>query len=234
MENQYWIKKPVTLLHTNTGNRMKSSEKTLEKLDQVLSCHNSGLPRKKHWNSQALVSKAILPEKPMFYIKKAFLNLPKAIELVNTTPEKYSKKVFPCCWYLKHKVFEYWIKQTGDHENDVFISGIRRGDGFQRRMFLLRMRRKGTHFLKHKRINAWYYYPLRDVFVSEIDSYFKDNLEWLELTSSGCRVCPILVLFEIKSAGDRYNRSLKVWENLQKKNKPELQSGNSNFPSGKE
>ena len=153
----------------------------------------------------------------MFYIKKAFLNIPKAREILKKTPDKYSKKIFPCCYYLKHKIFYDWIKANrSKHVNgkSVFISSIRSGESLYRMRFLLKLKKAKTHFWLIKRLNVWYYYPLRDIGVAEVRKHLLQGKSFMETKHSGCKICPILVLFNIESEGERYERSLRVYNNF--------------------
>jgi 3'-phosphoadenosine 5'-phosphosulfate sulfotransferase (PAPS reductase)/FAD synthetase len=123
----------------------------------------------------------ITPGKDINYkklLKKAFLNLPKAYELKRRG--RYAKKVFGCCYYIKHKAF---LKDPLFQEDKtVVISGIKAGDGTQRALWLSDLREgkrdlgtgeknnyyylkegkaKPTFFHKHKS-GQLYCYPFRD------------------------------------------------------------------------
>lgn len=217
MEFQYWLTKPVTILFTDTGNETTSALITLEKLDQAIKAHNSELPPSKKWSYLILATKAILPKKPVFYIKKAFMKIPKAKKILLETPDKYSKKIFPCCYYLKHRVFDLWIRENGfqdDPYKGVFASCIRPGESLYRRRWLKDLRDLKKHFWFIQRSKVWYYYPLRDIMVKEVNKHFQQGMEFMDTKHSGCQICPILVLFNIKSEGKRYYQSLRVYENL--------------------
>ncbi len=56
-------------------------------------------------------------------LKESFMKLPQAFELKKR--KKYSKRIFPCCYHIKHKHF-YKDKRFKE-ENSVVISGIKRG-----------------------------------------------------------------------------------------------------------
>lgn len=217
MEFQYWITKPVTILFTDTGNETTSALITLEKLYQAVTAHNLELPPSKKWSHLCLATKAILPKKPVFYIKKAFMKIPKAKQILLETPDRYSKKIFPCCYYLKHRVFDLWIRENGfqsDPYKGVFASCIRPGESLYRRRWLKTLRDKKLHFWFIRRSKVWYYYPLRDIMVRDVNELFLQSKKFLDTKHSGCQICPILVLFNIKSEGKRYSRSLRVYENM--------------------
>lgn len=209
-----WIKRPVILLHTNTGNRLKSAKITLDSLDQVIAQQFSGMSRLFQWSSLVLEASAILPQKSMFYIKQSLLRIPEAERLF--IKGKYSKKVFPCCYYLKHKPFEIWLRNE-DHSNDVFISSIRPGESNQRQLFLAKLRHLKTHFWFHRRTKVWYYYPLRDTGFREVYNYLLQDQKFWTTKRSGCRICPILALFNLKSEGKRYINTLKVLKKIEQK-----------------
>ena len=135
--------------------------------------------------------------------------------------EYYHKKIFPCCYYIKHKAFlNDKLFQT---PNTVVISGIKRGDGTQRRIFLTLMKKgtfkslnpkKPSFFLKHK-TKQLYCYPFRDYTIRELPKITINKLKkkYPNITHSGCSICPVLVLFNIKKE-NRYKASLNYAQKL--------------------
>jgi hypothetical protein len=144
-------------------------------------------------------------------IKKSFLNLPKAYKLKEN--KKYHKKIFPCCNVLKHKSFKKDARFLTP--NSVIVSGIKWGDGKQRRIWLSQLHARDTFFHRHK-TGHLYYYPFRDYTKRELTDDMKNEVwkKYPNTEHSGCSLCPILVLFNIYGEGKRYERSLKYAENL--------------------
>ncbi len=154
-------------------------------------------------------------------LKESFNKLPKAREL--KANKKYHKKVFPCCYHIKHKHFYKYAMFK--ENNTVIISGIKRGDGSQRRIWLLQMSRgtnprnqsegKPTFFHKHK-TDILYCYPFRDHTTRELDFEIKDLLydKFPTLEHSGCQICPVLVLFNLTREGIRYEKSVDYAKKL--------------------
>lgn len=148
-------------------------------------------------------------------LKESFLKIPEAMKLRKAG--KYNKKVFPCCYHIKHKAFLN-DKQFLE-ENTVVISGIKHGDGTQRRIWLTQMRNgtnvnnmnenKPTFFHRHKK-GQLYCYPFRDYFKREIPEICIRRLrkKYPDLNHSGCKICPVLVVFELKNEKERYLRSI--------------------------
>jgi len=149
--------------------------------------------------------------KPADIIKKAFLNIPGAIEL--RKKKKYHKKIFGCCRVFKHSMFKKDPRFRED--NTVVISGIKRGDGSQRMSFLRQLSMgkwiigtankpnnyygwaRPTFLHKHK-WGSTYCYPFRDYTQREIpdDIIAELRLKYPTLNHSGCSICPVLIVFE--------------------------------------
>ncbi len=154
-------------------------------------------------------------------IKKSFLNLPKAYKL--RAEKRYHKKIFPCCYVLKHKNFKK--DKRFREENTVVIDGIKWGDGKQRRIWLSQMN-KGTNsyniangkptFLHRHRNGILYCYPYRDYPHYELPEEIKEELEYVYpyIDHSGCSLCPVLVLWDLKYEHKRYERSVQYAKNL--------------------
>jgi len=153
-------------------------------------------------------------------LKEAFMNLPKAYKLKKE--KKYHKKIFPCCYHIKHKHF---LKQTQFKEdNVVIISGIKRGDGKQRRIWLTQMS-KGTHarnsngeatFFHRHLTGMLYCYPFRDYNHYELSDISIRRLKkkYPKIKHSGCSICPVLVLFNLINEGIRYYNSVNYAQKL--------------------
>lgn len=175
-------------------------------------------------------------------LKESFLKLPEARELRNAKPKsKYHKKIFPCCYHIKHKAF--LDDPLFQEPNTIVISGIKRGDGKHRRIWLTQMANgtnsnnihatafgirkfkrytkkialdgKPTFFHRHNR-GQLYCYPYRDYKWRELPDICIRRLrkKYPELNHSGCSICPVLVLFDLKNEGERYIQSIKYASKL--------------------
>lgn len=154
-------------------------------------------------------------------LKESFLRLPEAFERKKL--KIYDKKIFKCCYHIKHKHF-YKAKFMKD-EGSVVISGIKRGDGSQRRIWLLQMSRgtnkrnqangNPTFFHRHN-TGFLYCYPFRDHTTRELGEEIKEILwdKFPTLEHSGCQICPVLVLFNLKREGERYEKSMDYAKKL--------------------
>lgn len=128
-------------------------------------------------------------------LEESFQNLPQAFEAKRAG--KYHKKIFPCCYYIKHKAF--FKDQLFQQDNTVVISGIKYGDGQQRRFWLTDMKKRDLFFHKHK-TGQLYCYPFRDYKQRELPEDILNQLrkKYPALDHSGCKICPVLVLFDIE------------------------------------
>ena len=154
-------------------------------------------------------------------IKNSFLQIPKAIKLKKQ--KKYHKKIFPCCRVLKHK--DFMKDKRFKEKNTVVISGIKRGDGNQRNFWLRQLSEgreprnqsngKPTFYHKHK-TGQLYCYPFRDHSKKELSDEIKNRLykKYPYIKHSGCVLCPVLVVFNLISEGERYHKSLQYARNL--------------------
>jgi 3'-phosphoadenosine 5'-phosphosulfate sulfotransferase (PAPS reductase)/FAD synthetase len=137
-------------------------------------------------------------------LNRAFMKLPESRVM-----KSYSKKIFECCYFIKHKAF--MNDPLFQQPNTVVISGIKYNDGMQRRMFLKSLvdgveRTKGalikdypTFYHLHKS-GQLYCYPFRDFKERQLPDHIINELKvkYPNLTHSGCRICPVLVRFEKK------------------------------------
>jgi len=154
-------------------------------------------------------------------LKESFLRLPEAFERKKL--KNYSKKIFKCCYHFKHKHF-YQAKFMKD-EGSVIISGIKRGDGSNRRIWTLQMSRgtnkrnqangNPTFFHRHN-TGFLYCYPFRDHTTRELGEEIKEILwdKFPTLEHSGCQICPVLVLYNLKREGKRYEKSMNYAKKL--------------------
>jgi len=134
----------------------------------------------------------------------------------------YHKKIFPCCYHIKHKSF--LENKLFKVPNTVVISGIKRGDGTQRRIWLTQLSKgqeprnqsKGNPTFFHKHLGGQLYcYPFRDYTVRELPNICIKNLrkKYPYLDHSGCEMCPVLVLFDLKKER-RYKKSFEYAQKL--------------------
>ena len=134
----------------------------------------------------------------------------------------YHKKIFPCCYYIKHKSF--FNNNLFKELNTVIISGIKRGDGTQRRIWLTQLSKgqepknqsDGKPNFFHKHLGGQLYcYPFRDYTFRELPNICVRKLrkKYPDLDHSGYEICPVLVLFKITNE-KRYKKSLKYAQNL--------------------
>jgi hypothetical protein len=175
-------------------------------------------------------------------LKESFLKLPEAyVRQIDKNSPPYHKKFFPCCYHIKHKDFDRLpqFKESGS----VVISGIKRGDGMQRRIWLTQMSRgtnpRNLHATKwkvkkykretrriplngkptffHEQKNGIFKcYPYRDHVQRELSMEIQ-NILWYKyphLDTSGCQVCPILILFNLVGEKDRFKKSANYANNL--------------------
>jgi len=153
----------------------------------------------------------IKPVKKVEYAKimdEAFLQLPNARRAL--AAGKYSKTLFPCCYFFKHKL-AFRGKLLKD-EGSCVISGIKAGDGRTRRIWTCKLRKRDTFIHRHK-TGQTYVYPLRDYWKREFPREVQDELrvKYPGIGHTGCYVCPVLVLFEDRriERGRRYDESLR-------------------------
>lgn len=190
----------------------------------------------------------IKPDKKYNYgeiLRNAFLRLPEARKLREKEIEYnkkhkrkktfYHKKIFPCCYHIKHKGF--FNDPLFKEPNTVVISGIKHGDGSQRAAFLSILRKGSKYIGRSKTPNNIYYlingkekptffhrhkggqlycYPFRDYFYRELSDVSIRRLrrKYPNLKHSGCSICPVLVLFDIKKEGKRYINSINYTKKL--------------------
>ena len=131
-------------------------------------------------------------------LKESFLRLNEAKKLLKEN--RYHKKVFRCCYYLKEKPLIEFCKKLG--KDAVVLTGIKKSDSRQRRIFLFKITKDYTYFNFSKRYGVYFGYPLRDTKEKQVESFIS-KLPY-KVYHSGCQVCPILLLFNLTKEGDRY------------------------------
>ena len=193
-DQQVEIEGEIFLIHTNTGLRPKSATLTLQKL-------------KKHTKFPFIELKASFPRKANLLIE-SFKQLEKAEKA--RKQGKYDRRVFPCCEQLKHKPGKEFIKSTPKRQREryVFLSAITRYESQRRAWFLNDLAKKGTYIIWNKKMHAFYGYPFRDLFAPKETETFLRAHGFGETRHSGCRICPILILFDLyEEEPERWVRS---------------------------
>jgi 3'-phosphoadenosine 5'-phosphosulfate sulfotransferase (PAPS reductase)/FAD synthetase len=157
-------------------------------------------------------------------LEKSFAKLPEAMKL--RKEGRYHKKVFGCCRVFKHEMFEKDLSFVED--DTVVISGIKYGDGMQRRIWLTRlsngkepcaMVEGEPNFYHLHQWGALFCYPFRDYRKRELPDKVINILKfkYKKLEHSGCTPCPVLVLMNVQSEGKRYQISLNYVKKVAEK-----------------
>jgi len=173
------------LIHSNTGLTMESSKRTLENLRKTVDFEYIELePELKGQELKELLI-------------RSFEAIPKARQ--DVLAGKYHREVFPCCKYLKHNPGRTFIKsiRLARRKKYVFISSIARYEARRRQLFLARIAHEDTFTIWNTRMHAFYCYPLRDIGSREIIPTYLANKGFGDTVSSGCRICPIVILFDM-------------------------------------
>ena len=154
---------------------------------------------------------------------ESFQKIPEALQL--RKDHKYHKKIFPCCQYIKHQAF--FKDPLFQNPDTVVISGIKYGDGQQRRLWLQSLKTgktttKGTKILNaptffhiHKE-GQTYCYPFRDYHKRDLPEAIINHLKikYPMLDHSGCKICPVLVVFQDRIKDLRTKASIGYWNKL--------------------
>lgn len=192
-----YLKVPIQPQFNNTGVNLKSALEAIALIDEICPGHSRLLPTKiLNWNDSlcALDKTRYSGFTAIEIVKDSYKYIPKAEQLL--LKGTYSKKVFPCCWYLKHKPFEKYAKSMPI--DTLFTKSIRGGEGRQRQMTLGKMRKENRWFNFDKRTQRWFFYPLRDTKFKEIQTYLLNHNIFWNTKHSGCKACPVLKLFNMK------------------------------------
>lgn len=158
----------------------------------------------------------IKPDKRFKYgeiLENAFRNLPAAFEL--RCNSRYYKKIFGCCYYIKNKSFKN--HPLFKEPTSCVISGIKDGDGYRRHEWMNELRGSlGNVFIHVHKGGQTYIYPFRDHRGRELAPPIRAYLrkKFPSISHSGCRRCPVLVLFKITEEGKRYEDSVRYAKKL--------------------
>jgi len=145
-------------------------------------------------------------------MKKSFQNIEKAKNKHNY------RDYFLCCRILKKQASKSWINKNL-LDNSIIISSLTPFESFNRQMRLFELKKQNTYIRFHKTQNCYKGYPYRDLLHGHRDysrkvyePLFELKLHEynLNIKHSGCRICPIRVLFpnmlEINDCSIKYNK----------------------------
>lgn len=189
-----YLRVPIEPQFINTGVNMKTAKKTIEKINR-LTPGNDLLKnvRVLQFDSRSQLSSRYYDWKPIQIVKDSFRYIPKAEALL--LKGKYSKKIFPCCYYLKEKPLKDFAKSTPI--DTLFTTSIRGGESQQRQFTLSRYRREKRYLNFNVKLQRWVLYPLRDVNFAEVQNYLLNHKDFWNTKHSGCVICPVRHLFNI-------------------------------------
>ncbi len=131
-------------------------------------------------------------------MKESFQNIDKAkLHLKNY------RDYFSCCKILKQKRNYKW---NNDYlfDNSIVISSLTPYESYNRQMRLFQLKKLNTYIRFHKSQNIYKGYPYRDLLKGNriysrkvYDKLFENKLNEYELIlkHSGCRICPIRIVF---------------------------------------
>lgn len=140
----------------------------------------------------------IMKKKMSIIMKESFQNIDKAkLHLKNY------RDYFTCCRILKQKRNHKW---NNDFllDNSIIISSLMPYESYNRQMRLFQLKKQNTYIRFHKNQNIFKGYPYRDLlYGNRIFSrkYFDNLFEFklyqynFNIKHSGCRICPIRILF---------------------------------------
>ena len=138
-------------------------------------------------------------KKKMFEImKESFHNIEKAKKDIS-----HYRDYFSCCRILKQERNHKW---NDDYllNNSIVISSLCPYESYNRQMRLLELKKQNTYLRFHKNQNIIKGYPYRDLIHGSrkysrkyYDNLFENKLKRynLHIIHSGCKICPIRILF---------------------------------------
>ena len=131
-------------------------------------------------------------------MKESFQNISLARENI-----KQYRDYFSCCRILKSHNSVKWVKDVL-LDNKVIISSLTPYESFNRQMRLFELKKLDTYIRFHKTQHCYKGYPYRDLLKGNrrfsrkiFDVLFENKMNEYDLNikHSGCRICPIRVLF---------------------------------------
>ena len=155
----------------------------------------------------------ILKKRMSEIMKESFQN----IHIAKNNLKNY-RDYFPCCKILKQKRNHKW---NDDYllDNSIVISSLTPYESYNRQMRLYQLKKQNTYIRFHKSQNIYKGYPYRDLLIGHriysrniYDKLFESKLREynLNIKHSGCRICPIRVMFpemlEIDDCSIKYDK----------------------------
>ena len=178
--------KNIGLIHNDTKLQYKACSANIQKLVEI--------------SDYSLIFKPPnLKKKTMNVImKESFKNIPKAKKNLRNY-----RDYFTCCKILKQTRNYKWNNEFL-FDNSIVISSLCPFESLNRQMRLFELKKKDTYIRFHKNQNIFKGYPYRDLLIGNrrfSRNYFQPLFEvklkkyGLNLKHSGCKMCPIRVLF---------------------------------------
>jgi len=167
-----------------------------------------------------LTDYSLIFKQPILKGKKISNVLKESFQNINKVKGhlKNYRDYFKCCSILKQKRNHKW---NDDYllNNSIVISSITPYESYNRQMRLFELKKKDTYIRFHKSQNIFKGYPYRDLLIGNrkysrklFDKLFENKLKEynLNIKHSGCRICPIRILFpEMLTKNDcsiKYNK----------------------------
>lgn len=174
----------VELVHTNTGLAMKSSLETLDKLEKYTG-----------WKRTTLK-----PNVPS--VKEVMLNAFSKLDQVNADKKQgnWDRDNFTCCIILKEKPGRNYCLSfsVSERKNHLFFTGIAPYESNQRALRLAYYRNRNLIVSPNGNYGKTpYTRPFRDVYDSKLVFIILSKFGFEMTQSSGCRICPIVLLFKM-------------------------------------
>lgn len=160
-----------------------------------------------------LYKQPIFKKKMSVIMKESFQNIEKAkLHLKNY------RDYFSCCKILKQKRNHKW---NNDYllDDSIVISSLTPYESYNRQMSLYQLKKNNSYVRFHKTQNIFKGYPFRDLLYGNriysrkiYDKLFEQKLNEYNfyIKHSGCRICPIRVLFpemlEIDDCSIKYDK----------------------------
>lgn len=181
----------VILVHNKTFLEMRSSVKTMQKLQDITKY------------PYIEIEPDLKGETVWEIMKRSLQKIPEVREDIRN--KKYDRSKFECCRKLK-KAPGYKFFRT--KKNSVIIDSQCPFESNQRNHRLREIREKDTWIREMKKgyIKA---YPFRDFFSAKPFLPYLKNKGFSKIKHSGCVICPILIVFKMYKE-ERYYNTLKA------------------------
>lgn len=138
-------------------------------------------------------------------MRESFLAIPKIKKgLENGTIKSDNVRDYiPCCKTLKKTSSRIWYTKNIDKDSSVVVMAICPYESKNRKRHLTELRKKKTFLRLHKTHgNVYHAYPFRDAY-NEYPFYKYLKNKGLTPMHSGCQICPIRIIFNMTSPGDK-------------------------------